>query len=141
MENKPLIVERTYNANTQRVWKAIADRDHMEEWYFDLEEFKPEVGFKFKFEGGPPEKSYLHLCKVTDVIEGRKIQYSWRYDQYPGNTLVTFELFPEGDNTRVRLSHEGLETLPHDNPDFAKENFQEGWNSFIGEELKKFVEA
>ena len=134
-------VERTYAAPAEKVWEALTNRDEMAKWYFDLEAFKPEIGFKFKFEGGPPEKSYLHLCEVTDVIEGRKIQYSWRYDQYPGNTLVTFEIFPGGDNTRVRLTHEGLDTLPQDNPDFAEENFREGWNSFIGEELKKFVEA
>ena len=137
----PIIVERTYDAPIEKVWKALTDRDEMALWYFDLAAFKPEIGFEFNFEGGPPGRSYLHLCKVTDVIEGRKIQYSWRYDQYPGNTLVTFELIREGDNTRVKLTHEGLDTLPQDNPDFAKENFREGWNSFINEELKKFVEA
>lgn len=135
-----MIIEHTINASIEKVWKAITDRDEMAQWYFDPVTFKPEVGFEFQFEGGTPERSYLHLCQVTDVIEGRRIQYSWRYDQYPGHTVVTFDLFPEGDMTRVKITHEGLETLPHDNPDFAINNFQQGWTDIIGVELKKFVE-
>ncbi|WP_316812363.1 SRPBCC domain-containing protein [Pedobacter heparinus] len=49
METKPLIVERSYNAPIEKVWKAITDRDQMKEWYFELKEFKAEKGFKFQF--------------------------------------------------------------------------------------------
>jgi uncharacterized protein YndB with AHSA1/START domain len=50
----------------------------MEQWYFDLAEFKPEEGFKFQFEGGEEGKNILHLCKITEVVINRKITYSWR---------------------------------------------------------------
>ena len=49
METKPLILERTYNAPIEKVWKAITDKDQMKEWYFELDEFKAEKGFKFQF--------------------------------------------------------------------------------------------
>ncbi|HEY1009998.1 MAG TPA: SRPBCC domain-containing protein, partial [Daejeonella sp.] len=52
METKPLIVERTYHAPIERVWKAITNKDQMKEWYFDLSEFRAEKGFKFSFVGG-----------------------------------------------------------------------------------------
>jgi hypothetical protein len=48
-------------------------------------------------------------------------------------------LIPEGDKTRIKVTHEGLETFPP-SPDFAKENFREGWNAIIATNLKKFVE-
>jgi uncharacterized protein YndB with AHSA1/START domain len=73
-------------------------------------------------------------------VPGKKLQYSWRYEEYEGNSFVTFELFPEGDKTRLKLTHEGLETFPMSNPDFDKKNFQQGWTSIIGTSLMKFVE-
>ena len=112
----------------------------MKQWYFDIEKFKPEVGFEFRFEGRNENKSYLHLCKITEVIPGKKLTYSWRYDGYKGISFVTFELFEENDKTRLKLTHEGLETFPINNPDFAKENFVEGWTQIIGSLLKEYVE-
>lgn len=141
MKQEPFVIERVYNAPIEKVWKAITDKNEMKRWYFDLAEFKPEVGFEFQFEGkGKDGKSYLHLCKITDVVVGKKLRHSWRYDGYEGNSFVSFELFPEGDKTRLKLTHEGLETFPANNPDFAKENFAGGWTEIIGKSLKEFVE-
>ncbi len=140
MKAEPFVIERTLNAPAEKVWKAITDKDQMKQWYFDLAEFKPEVGFEFSFEGGTEEKCYVHLCKITEVVPGKKLKYSWRYDGYAGNSFVTFELFPEGNKTRLKLTHEGLETFPADNLDFAKENFVGGWTYIIGKSLIEFVE-
>ena len=140
MKKEPFIIERTYNAPVERVWKAITDKDDMKQWYFDIAAFKPEVGFEFQFEGGNEERCYLHLCKITEVVPGKKLKYSWRYDGHEGNSFVTFELFPEGKKTRLRLTHEGLETFPANQPDFARKNFVEGWSQLIGTSIKEFVE-
>jgi uncharacterized protein YndB with AHSA1/START domain len=140
MKNEPFVIERTMNAPTEKVWQAITDKNQMKQWYFDLAEFKPEVGFEFSFLGGSEEQKYLHLCKITEVVPGKKLQYSWRYDQYPGNSFVTFELFPEGNGTRLKLTHEGLETFPTDNKDFARSSFEAGWTYIIGKSIIEFVE-
>ena len=116
------------------------DKEEMKQWYFEIKEFKPQVGFEFQFYGGTEEKQYLHLCTITEVIPGQMLAYSWRYAGYPGESFVTFELFAEGEKTRLKLTHKGLESFPADNLDFAKENFVEGWNQIIGTSLKKFVE-
>lgn len=141
MKDEPFLIERTFSAPIEKVWKAITDKNEMKLWYFDLAEFKAEVGFKFQFVGGPPEREYLHLCEVTEVVTGKKLTYSWRYDGYKGNSFVTFELFGEGDSTRLKLTHAGLETFPKENTDLAKHNFEEGWTAIIGESLKKYLEA
>lgn len=136
---QPIIIERTFKAPVSLVWKAITNKDDMKEWYFDLTEFKAEVGFEFRFTGGTEEKNYLHLCEITEVIENEKLTYSWSYDGYEGKSFVTFELFEEGGSTRVKLTHEGLETFPPIT-DFAKENFVAGWTEIIGNSLRKFLE-
>jgi len=140
MNNTSFTIERTFNASAAIVWKALTDKDDMKQWYFDLPEFKPEVGCEFSFTAGPPGKDYLHLCKVTDVIPGKKISYSWRYDGYEGNSFVSFELFAEGEKTRLKLTHEGLETFPASNPDFAASNFAAGWTGFMDKALAGFLE-
>jgi uncharacterized protein YndB with AHSA1/START domain len=142
MKTEPLVFERTYEAPIAKVWKAITDKNDMKHWYFDLSEFKPEVGFEFTFVGGDDKKLFLHLCKVVEVIPGKKLKHSWRYDGYEGNSFVTWELFEEGKNrTRVKLTHEGLETFPQDTGDFAKTNFMKGWTSILGTSLLNFVEG
>lgn len=141
MKNPPLIVERIFNASSERVWSAITNKEEMKIWYFQLAEFEAEAGFKFEFTGGPsPEKQYVHLCEVTDVIPGKKLTYSWSYKGYPGISYVTFELFPQGSKTLLKLTHTGLESFPESNPDFKVDNFVEGWNSIINESLKKYLE-
>lgn len=141
MIQEPFTIERTYAAPVSAVWKAITSRDEMAKWYFDLKEFKPEVGFEFTFEGCTEEEvKYLHLCKVMEVVVNKRLTYSWRYDGYEGNSFVTFELFEEGNSTRLKLTHAGLETFPQSNKDFAKTNFAKGWEAIIGKSLKEFFE-
>ncbi len=142
MATTPIIVEKMLNAPVDRVWKAITDKTEMKQWYFDIPEFKPEVGFEFQFYGeGKTGEKYLHLCKITDVIKNKKLRHSWRYEGYEGNSFVTFELFEEGNKTRLKLSHEGLESFPKTaNGDFAKESFNEGWTYIVNISLNNFVD-
>jgi len=140
MKNQPFVIERTLNASPERVWKAITNKDQMKEWYFSLAEFEPEEGFEFTFEGGSEEMTYIHLCKITKVEPCKLLQYSWRYRDYPGNSFVTWELFPEGDKTRLKLAHEGLETFPTDNKDFARSSFEAGWAYIIGTSIVDYID-
>jgi len=134
-----VVIERTLNAQVARVWKALTDADQMRVWYFDLDEFKPEVGFEFEFTVEHEGTKYHHLCKITEVIPQKKIAYTWRYAGEEGDSLVTFELFADGGKTRLKLTHEGLETFPK-LPAYAKTNFEKGWTEIIGSSLKQFVE-
>lgn len=136
----PIVFEQILSAPISVVWKAITDKEIMKKWYFDFSEFQPKVGFEFQFTGGTEENTYLHLCKITEVIENKKLTYSWRYDGFEGNSFVTFDLFNEGDFTRLILTHAGLDSFPQIK-DFARENFEAGWTEIIGKSLKEFVET
>lgn len=140
MNNQPFVIERVLNAPVEKVWAAITDEHQMRQWYFDLPGFKAEAGYKFSFTGGPDGRQYLHLCCVTEVLPQRKLAYTWRYDGYDGESLVTWELYEENGKTRVKLTHAGLETFPISNPDLAKENFVAGWKHIVGVSLKEYAE-
>lgn len=141
MKTDPVIIERTFSVPVTKVWEAITDAKKMKEWYFNIENFKPEVGFKFQFLAGSEDKKYLHICKITEAEEGKKLSYTWNYDNYPGNSSVTFELFESGTGTRIKLTHSGLDTFPSkDDTNFSKESFTAGWKEIIGNNLKAFLE-
>ena len=139
MNTEPIIIEKILDAPIEKVWAAISNKNEMKKWYFDLEKFDPVPGFEFQFTGGTEEHKYLHLCKVVEAIPNQKLSYSWRYEGHEGNSLVTFELFQEDGKTRLRLTHEGLDSFPASNPDFAKQNFVAGWNQIIGISLPEFL--
>lgn len=135
-----VIVERVFKAPLSVVWKALTEKDQMKQWYFDLKDFKPEAGFEFEFYGGTPEKQYLHHCKVVEVEKEKKLAYTWRYPDYSGTSVVTFELTPEGNSTKLTLTHQGVNSFPTDDPSFAKESFSKGWNYIVHTSLKEFLE-
>jgi len=138
---EPFVIERVYDAPVEKVWKALTDKNDMKKWYFDIAEFEPVIGFEFTFTGRNEknDKTYIHLCRIEEVVVNRKLSYSWRYEGHEGISRVTFELNQENGKTRLKLIHEGIETFP-DSPDFAKSNFEGGWSYLIGKSLMEFVE-
>jgi uncharacterized protein YndB with AHSA1/START domain len=139
--NKSIILERLFDAPVKRVWQAITDKNEMKSWYFDLNEFKAQPGFQFQFTGeGKNGNTYKHLCEITEVVPYEKLTYSWRYEGYAGISYVTFELFERGNKTLLRLIHTGIESFPLENTDFAKQNFENGWNDIINNSLKGYLD-
>jgi uncharacterized protein YndB with AHSA1/START domain len=139
MSNQPLVIEQIYDAPVSKVWDAITINEQLKKWYFQIPDFKPVVGFEFSFTGGA-KGEYTHLCKVTEVVTGKKIAHSWRYEGFPGNSFVSFELFEEGKKTTLKLTHSGLESFKGAGGDFAPEQFADGWNHILGTSLKKYLE-
>jgi uncharacterized protein YndB with AHSA1/START domain len=111
----------------------------MRRWFFELAEFKAEPGFEFRFAVEHEGFNYDHHCKVMAAMPNKKLSFTWRYAGYEGSSLVTIELFAEGNQTRVKLTHEGLESFPAI-PAFTRKNFMQGWRQLIGTSLKEYVE-
>ncbi len=141
MTKEAIMVEMVCFAPPENVWEAISKKENFSKWNMEMGDFKPEVGHEFKFILGPDDRKYTHLCKVLEVIPNEKLSYTWKYEGYDGDSTVTFQLFSvsEGKNTRVRITHEGIDTFPQENPDFAKGNFKEGWTYTLAK-LKEYVE-
>ncbi|WP_293301211.1 SRPBCC domain-containing protein [Pedobacter sp. UBA4863] len=142
MKKDSILVERTFNAPIDKVWRALTAHTEMKKWYFNIEKFEPKVGFKFDFMGGSDAgPQYLHLCEITEAKENEKLAHTWRYDNYPGNSLVCWQLMDKGEQTLVRLTHTDVHTLAEGGADFAKENFIEGWNYIVHTNLKNHLEG
>lgn len=129
------------DAPVEKVWNALTSQDSLRNWYFDIPDFKPEVGNNFSFYEPGDKKQYHHHCEVIDVIPTEKLKYSWEYPEISkGKSLVKWELAPENDGTVVTLTHKGIETFHHLGQDFHHESFEQGWNEILHKSLKNYLE-
>ena len=141
--NNSIVIERIFNAPVKKVWEALTDVHQMKKWYFpQLEDFKAREGFETSFNVHHEGKDFLHVWKIKEVLPLKKISLAWRYEGYPGNSLLSFELFDLGDKTKLVLTHEGLETFEREKyPELGRTNFMQGWTEFMDEGLKQFLET
>ena len=130
-EPAPIVIERVFDAPVERVWQALTSKEELKQWSFDIPDFEPEEGYEFTFNGQNENGIKIHYCRITEVIEQRKLVYSWRYRNIRGVSVVTWELFHEGDKTRLRLTHAGLEKLAHAGAGYRRQGFNTGWNSIF----------
>lgn len=139
--DEPIVVEQTFNTAINTVWKSITDIHQMRQWYFEnIPSFKPEVGFKTRFNIISQGRNFLHMWEVTEVVPMEKIIYNWKYDGYPGDSFVEFELFKQNKGTKLKLIHTVTESFPDDIPEFSRESCIEGWEFFIRKSLKEYLE-
>jgi uncharacterized protein YndB with AHSA1/START domain len=142
MESPVIAIEKLLAAPRPIVWRALTDKEWMKEWYFDLIAFKAEKGFKFQFVGGPaPERQYVHICEITEVVPNEKLVHTWDYKGHKGSSTLSFELIEKGDATLLKLLHSGISSFPADNADFDISNFKKGWNHLINTALDSFVKT
>ncbi len=136
-----VFLSETINAPVEKVWRALTDVDQMRQWYFPmLETFKPVKDFETSFNVHHNDKDFPHVWKVTDAIENKLIAYDWRFDGFPGNSHLTFELTDQGASTILNIKHSGLDSFRPDlHPDLSAENFKEGWQQLV-QALKNFAE-
>lgn len=137
----PIVIERNFKASAVTLWKALTEHSQLIKWYFALDDFQPVDGFQFRFAGtGSTGEEYMHHCQVLEVVPHKKIAYSWTYENRVGYSVVCFELFPEGDQTRLVLTHTGVASFASTGPDFRNESFIQGWTEIIGNQLRQFLE-
>lgn len=137
----PIIIEQTFNSSLENVWDAISVLDKMKQWFFkNIESFEAVEGFETRFIVQVEDRIFPHLWTLTKVIPKKKITYDWRYEGYPGRSIVVFELFEEADKTTLRLTSTLIESFPDNIPEFKRESGVEGWTYFIKKSLKEYLE-
>jgi len=81
----------------------------MQIWYFgQIKSFTPKEGFSTEFLVENKGRKFTHLWKVIEVKVYHKIKYQWRYKEYPGDSVVTFELAEIGDKVKLKLTADGI---------------------------------
>ncbi len=137
----PIIVEQDFKTTATKVWNAITQCEAMKLWYFDnIPSFIPEVGFTTQFEVQSGDRRFPHKWRITEVIPNKKISYHWSYDNYSGEAIVSFELFELNNTTKLVLTNTILSDFPSNIPEFTTESCTQGWQYFIQQQLKDYLE-
>lgn len=141
-ETGPIIVQHTYGAAVDVVWRAITEAEQMRCWFFEpMGEFEPVVGFETSFDVHVEGRVYPHHWRITEVVPEQRIVYDWRYGGFPGASVVTWELEETPEGTRLTLTHEGQSSFPQDEEVFTRRSCEGGWQYFLGQNLKAFLES
>ncbi len=98
-----LIVERRLQESPEKVWKALTSRKLLREWFPCDVEGEWIVGAPLRFEFLRAEVDSLsddHAHgEVLAVHEPRLLEFRW------GDDVLKYEIQPDGDGCRFRLSH------------------------------------
>jgi uncharacterized protein YndB with AHSA1/START domain len=124
----PLSPQRLYRAWTQEwdVWFAkpgtvVMDPQPGQPWFFEVE-----------FQGN----RHPHYGRYIRLIPARFVETTWltgKGGTEGAETLLTVELIPENNGTRVKVSHRGF---PH--AEAATEN-QAGWQMVLEQQEKRLT--
>ncbi|MCX7874860.1 MAG: SRPBCC domain-containing protein [Melioribacteraceae bacterium] len=141
VSDAPIIVEQKFNVSTSTLWNALTDINEMRKWYFEnIPDFKPVKGFTTKFKVVSGERVFIHNWEVVDVIPFELIKYVWSFDGYKGKSTSEFKILTEDNFTTLILTIIISEDFEDNIPEFERGSCIAGWNYFINEKLKNFLE-
>ena len=127
-------VTRVLPADPATVFAAWTDAESLKSWFFPGDVSVPEVRidarvggrFFIAMRGNESGKNFDHQGEYLELDPPRRLVFTWRalFLDVP-DSVITIELEPTGDGTRLTLTHARI----HD-PDFAK-NYTEGWGKIL----------
>jgi uncharacterized protein YndB with AHSA1/START domain len=117
-------LDHFYNHAPAAVWKALTDPALHAKWWAPGD-VKAVVGHTFELDMGQWGKQ---ACEVIAVEEHRLLRY--RFATGKLDTILTWQLTPEGNGTRLKLTHEGFDL---DSPmgKMAYEGMKPGWPNVL----------
>ncbi len=124
----------------ETVWEYLTNSEMLSRWLME-NDFKPEVGHKFKFNTKPRAGfDGVIFCEVLEVNPMKKLSYSWKGG--PGNGKITLDsvviwtLMPTDSGTDLLLEHNdyrGMKNL------IAYLVMNMGWGTKIKEKLGQLL--
>lgn len=117
-------LEHVYSQTPSRVWRALTLPELVARWWAPGD-IRAEVGHRFHMDMGPWGKQ---PCEVLEVELERR--FSYRFAEPTLNTIITWELVPEGTGTRVTLIHQGFD-LASPAGRSAYEGMKPGWPGIL----------
>lgn len=127
-----LVVSRTYPASVERVFKAWTDANQLGQWFAPNDDYTTKanvdlrVGHEYRIAITHKGGNVHNVVGTYRLIEPpRKLIYTWRWEGAPADTLVTVDFLPEGDTTKVTITHEQFLSTED------RDRHNEGWKGCV----------
>jgi len=125
--------ELVIKAPVAKVWAALTDPETIGAWMGDDSvKVSLKVGGKYALFDG------VTTGKITAVERPSVLEYTWRqaeWEKSDPDTLVRWELKPEGKKTRLHLVHGQFADRGN------RDDHEEGWDVYFLEPMKEWLEA
>jgi len=131
--NLDVVLEEVLPHPPEEVWRALTDPEAISEWLMPTDDFEASVGARFRMKTQRLAADGWVRAEIVELRPPRRMVWAWSVDTVRPPTTLTFELAPEGDHTRLRLTHKG-EIDPS-----AGALIQDGWPGRI-EEMRRVLE-
>jgi uncharacterized protein YndB with AHSA1/START domain len=130
-------LSKIFNVSVGDVWAALTEMERMEKWYFTVPNFVLEEGHVFSFDAG----GILHGCQIIELKPNEILAYTWTHpENSQGTSVVRWALESLGaTKTKLSLTHSGLESFADAGDLFKEENYEWGWNGFVGISLRNYL--
>jgi uncharacterized protein YndB with AHSA1/START domain len=135
--NRDIVLEMTYTARPELVWRAITDSTLLAEWLME-NDFAPVVGARCAFRMKPqPGFNGIVQCEVLEADPPRRLVYTWDGGGSWGCTTLTWTLEPAGKGTRLTLEHRGFQGF---RPFLLSLMMGSGWKRKLSQSVAAIVE-
>jgi len=111
--NKPILI----NASVSKVWEALVNPEHIKKYLFGTETISDwKAGSPIAFVGSWEGKEYRDGGTILRIEKEKLLEYTYwssmsgTADVPENYSTLTFELFPEGNSTRIEFSQRGFES-------------------------------
>lgn len=132
MTGTGIVITRRIDASPEAVWKALTDPGKISQWWGEGVKIEPRVGGRFEEPWTDEnDRRILTFGEVLCVEPGRELQLSWKDEDWPAFTQVTFRLETEGEQTVFTVIHEGWERLEGLDVEKLIADHRAGWTEII----------
>ena len=131
-----VIKEKIYiHRKMHLLWKSLVSKENMKLWWKRNLDFSLEEGAEIM------EKEGEHKVRgyIVSLNKGKEFSFSWKEDEWPEDTLITFKLYPEPAGTIILLNHVGWEKFPDGERENFVINMRKYWKEVMGS-FKKNME-
>ncbi len=129
---RDLIIECTYTASIDLVWRAITDSRLLAEWLME-NDFSPIVGTRCQFRMKPqPGFSGVIQCEVLEVQPPVRLVYTWDGGGASGKTTLAWTLEASAEHTKLTLEHTGFQGF---RPFLLSLMMGSGWNQKLNRKV------
>lgn len=136
---QPIIKEVTVNAPISKVWGALTEKEQLAKWFHASGDYTGEVGKTFHMDVTHEGKDYQHTLTIREKIANKKLALDWHINGDAGQTHVIYDLEPEGNKTRVRVTHSGFEKYGAEG-EKNRNGYNQGWDHVLNKLLKEYLE-
>lgn len=102
-----LVFEELLPHPVEVVWRALTQADAISDWLMATADFQPQVGVHFRMKTQLLSADGWVDAEVLELHPPRRMVWAWSVNDAVPPTTVTFELTPEDEGTRLKLTHVG----------------------------------